>query len=233
MQFKLGEYLDELVQIVYPRVCVGCSNKLPKTEELICLSCVASLPLTNFWNIRQNKMERQLMGRVNLKYAVALCHFSKDSVVQNLLHELKYKGETDVGVLLGEMLGEKLNDSNLPKADAIVPIPLHWKKQQIRGYNQSDFIAEGLSKKLDIPVLKNVVERVNETASQTRKNLFERIENVSNIFKVCKPESIEDKHILLVDDVMTTGSTLESCAEAIALCQNTRLSIATIAFANH
>ncbi len=224
-------YADELLQIVYPAICNACGEQLSRNESIICLKCQTALPQTNYWNVRENKMERHLQGRFSFEYAVALYHFSKEGGVQNLLHELKYKGKTGVGFFLGEMLGEKLAESDLPKPDAIIPLPLFWKKEKQRGYNQSQFFADGISTVLKIPVASKAVKRIRESESQTRKNRFDRIENVEHIFRLKDNHKIENKHILLVDDVLTTGATIEACADTLLKANNVKLSIATIAVA--
>jgi ComF family protein len=174
-------------------------------------------------------MERHLHGRFPFEYAVALYYFSKEGGVQNLLHELKYKGKTEIGFHLGEILGKKITESDLVKPDVIIPLPLFWKKEKQRGYNQSQFFAEGLSAELQIPVASNAIKRIRESESQTRKSRFDRIENVEHIFQLKDNHQIDNKHILLVDDVLTTGATIEACADAILQAKNVRLSIATIA----
>ncbi len=176
-------------------------------------------------------MERHLQGRFPFQSAVALYYFSKEGGVQNLLHELKYKGKTEIGFFLGETLGKKLAESDLAKPDVIVALPLFWKKEKQRGYNQSKYFAEGLSAALQIPVASNAVERIRDSESQTRKNRFDRIENVEHIFQLKENHQMDNKHVLLVDDVLTTGATIEACADALLKANNIKLSLATIAVA--
>jgi len=224
-------YANELLQIVYPTICNACGDQLTRSESIICLQCQTSLPQTNYWNIRENKMERHLQGRFPFQSAVALYYFSKEGGVQNLLHELKYKGKTEIGFSLGETLGKKLAESDLAKPDVIVALPLFWKKEKQRGYNQSKYFAEGLSAALQIPVASNAVERIRDSESQTRKNRFDRIENVEHIFQLKENHQMDNKHVLLVDDVLTTGATIEACADALLKANNIKLSLATIAVA--
>ncbi len=227
----LHKYTEEFLQLIYPSVCFACGQQLSRSESVICLQCDVALPQTNYWQVRENKMERHLHGRFPFQSAVSLYYFTKDGGVQNLLHELKYRGRTEVGFFLGEKLGQKLAVSELEKPDVIVPLPLYWKKEKQRGYNQSSYFAEGLSSILKASVDINSVERIVATDSQTRKNRFDRIENVEHVFRLHNNHQLENKHVLLVDDVLTTGATIEACANALLQAQNIKISIATIAVA--
>lgn len=161
-----------------------------------------------------------------------MLYFKKNTKTQNLIHNLKYKGQTEVGHKLGNLLGERLANSDLYQGiDYIIPVPLHPKKERARGYNQSDFIAAGVSEVMVIPVLNNLLIRKKITDSQTRKSRFIRYENMLSVFELVKPEQLINKHVLLVDDVITTGATLEACGNALTNGQIKKLSIASIAFA--
>lgn len=203
-----------------------------KNEYVICGRCRLHLPLTDFHNDRENLVAKQFWGKTDLNAATSLLFFNKGSIVQNLLHKLKYTGHRQVGHELGKILGFQMNDSELFSGiDYIIPIPLHPKKQKKRGYNQSDFIAGGVSEAMNIPVHHNAVVRLIHSETQTRKSRFDRWENVNSIFHVAKPNDLMGKHILIVDDVVTTGSTLEACANQVLQLRDTKVSVATIACA--
>ena len=222
----------DVLSLMYPVNCRGCGNRLSKGEETLCLLCIHELPRTRFENMRNNSMEKHFWGRVPLSAATAFCYFQKGGKVQHLMHQFKYKRKTDIGLKLGQLLGEEIKPVfEFQNCDCIIPIPLHWKKQKKRGYNQSDFIADGISEALKIPVLKTAVQRNSMNESQTRKNRFQRWQNVESIFSVAKADQLKNKNVLLVDDVMTTGSTLEACASEILKSNATSVSVATLALA--
>lgn len=228
------EYLSDFISLFYPSVCASCGSDLMKGEEVICLNCLYHLPQTHFDAERNNPMEKHFWGRVNLIRATALYLFQKGNKVQHLVHQLKYNGRTEIGVKLGKILGRKLLDSNEFSAiDVIIPVPLHPAREQTRGYNQSDFFAKGISEEMQIPWSRKILYRSAFRQSQTRKSRFERWKNVENIFQLSDKAEINNKHILLVDDVMTTGSTIESCAKALQQAENVSVSVATIASAVH
>jgi ComF family protein len=186
--------------------------------------------MTHYNIKRNNKAEKIFYGRVDISFAMSLLYFSNVSVVQNLIHELKYNGRKDVGILLGKMMGRAIGDSDcFNDIDYIVPLPLSKRKKLIRGYNQSELLCDGISKIVQKPVLIDKVIRSIDTASQTRKHRKERWQNVEKIFVAPDKTFFDDKHILLVDDVLTTGATLEACASVILEAYQTRVSIATLA----
>lgn len=216
--------------LFFPKHCCACGRALLKKENHICLPCISSLPYTNTHLEKDNAVERIFWGRLKLEQAFSMLYFQKKGKVQNLMHELKYNGKKELGIVLGDLYGSHLlNHSEFKHIDLIIPVPIHSKKKLLRGYNQSDFIAQGLSERLKIPTTPTSVEKRIHTESQTNKNRFERWENVDSTFKVIEKESIMNKHILLVDDVLTTGSTLEACGKEILNLSGTKLSIATIA----
>lgn len=233
MKLRISKYLNDFIELFFPRICLVCGTNLLSQEELVCLQCLHELPRTNFHLEERNPVAELFYGRVRIEYATAFFAFNKGSKYQKLIHALKYKGMKEVGVLLGNHFGADLVKSSFfSDVDIVCPVPLHPKKEKKRGYNQSEFIASGIASRMGKPLsVGNLVRRIY-TDSQTRKGRFERWENVDGIFELSDAEEFEGKHILLVDDVVTTGSTLEACATAIlAATKNTRVSIATLGFA--
>ncbi|MDR2564089.1 MAG: ComF family protein [Prevotellaceae bacterium] len=228
----IGIIRQALVSLVYPDFCEVCGESLVSGERVICISCLYEMPRTRFWTTSENEMERMFWGRIKIEHACALFYFRKGSAFRPLLHKLKYKGIVDIGRRLGEELGNMLSSSELySDVDCIVPVPLHSRKERNRGYNQSDYIAEGLSARMnDIPVMKNNLIRTTFTETQTRRGRIDRWKNVSTVFAVQNPEAFRGKHILLVDDVITTGATLEACAETLLKSTDCKISIAALAF---
>ncbi|MGN7205141.1 ComF family protein [Pedobacter sp. SAFR-022] len=221
----------ELLQLLFPSVCNGCGQPLVKSEQLICLSCRFDLPYTDFHLYPDNPVAKQLWGRIPCAQATAMLYFKKGTRVQQLLHNLKYKGKPELGVLLGELLAETiLQSSEHWEIDLILPVPLHKKRERTRGYNQSMCIAEGLSAGLHLPVYKNVLVKRSSTSSQTKKSRFSRFENLKSAFSIEEEEKVKGKHVLLVDDVITTGATIEACASALNFAGIASLSVAAIAY---
>lgn len=231
--FKLlKEYLIDTFSILYPEICFACDELLYRGEHVICTKCIIDLPRTNFHLTTSNKMEKQFWGKVLIEDAFGFFYFQKSGKVQRLLHRLKYKKHPEIGIKLGSLYAaELLASDKLKNIDSIIAIPLHKKKMKIRGYNQSLCFAIGLSQQLNIPVLKQSLVRVKNNATQTRKSRFERFQNVATVFTVRKPNQFINKHILLVDDVMTTGSTLAACIQLFNKIKGCKVSVATIAYA--
>jgi len=220
-----------LFHLFFPHTCVGCGSDVIDTDRFICLQCVNDLPHTNFAMHSTNPVEKKFWGRIPVASAMSEFYFSKTSVIQNLIHEFKYKGNKKIGHYLGNMIGKSLINSNRFPIDAIIPLPLFEKKEKKRGYNQAEILCYGISEELNIPLIKNNVIRMIHTETQTKKGRLERWTNVEKVFFVKHPESLENKHLLLVDDVITTGSTLEACGSKILKVKNVKLSIATLAIA--
>lgn len=221
----------DLLQLLFPNLCNACGQPLLKTEHLLCLSCRFDLPYTDFHLYADNPVAKQLWGRIPCANAMAMFYFRKASRVQRILHNLKYKGKPELGTLLGELLAERLLKSNVDwEIDLILPVPLHRKRERIRGYNQSQCIAEGLRTVMQWPVCKNVLVKTISTSSQTRKGRFSRYENLKSAFAVQNGSMLQGKNVLLVDDVITTGATLEACAAVLYEAGIKRLSIAAVAF---
>ncbi len=223
---------NSLLELVYPRLCSACCDRLREHENILCLNCIVNLPQTHFHLDEENPMYQRLAGRINIQSAFALYYFSALGKVQELLHNLKYRDQPQIGVYLGELLGKRLSESEkFSNIDLIVPVPLFKDKEYKRGYNQSMMFAKGIANVLNVPVANDVLLRVKHTETQTRKSIWERWQNVETVFTLGDTRKLSDKHILLVDDVMTTGATLEACAEKLLELGNVQLSIATIAWA--
>ncbi|MCC6691671.1 MAG: ComF family protein [Bacteroidia bacterium] len=226
--------INDALSLFFPVLCAACDAGLVKGEEHICTQCLYKLPKTNFHSQYENPMDRLLWGRVNVDKAAAYYMFSKEGKVQKLIHKLKYKGQKEIGLTIGKHFAHELNETCwLREFDAIIPVPLHKSKLRKRGYNQSEYFATGISAVSKIPVITECVTRILPTTTQTRKSRYLRWKNVNDVFKIKNPHMVEGKNILLVDDVVTTGSTLEACAEKILELKNTKISVATIAYSAH
>lgn len=229
----LKQLFNDFSSLIYPNLCVGCGRGLVTGENFICYRCFVSMPRTHFHLVRGNPLEQIFWGRAKIEKATSWFFFQKGSNYQNLLHHLKYKGLREIGVELGRNFGSELLVTNyFGEVDLIVPVPLHSKKEKQRGYNQSLAIAEGLSPQLKIPVEPDILFRRFYSDSQTNKGRFERWENVSDLFELKLEGFFSGKHVLLVDDVVTTGSTLDACAQKILSCDGAKVSIATLGFAS-
>lgn len=226
----LPSILEDLGLILFPDYCRSCGIALFRQEELICIRCLRKLPRSGFVNIPDNPVEKIFWGRIKLETAFSFVHFSKKGMVQHLLHQLKYQDCPALGRRLGELFAADIKRSGRAvDPDVIVPVPLHPRKKHKRGYNQSQMIAEGLSEGLSIPVV-SCLKRVDDGESQTRKSKFDRWRNVDMSFELDLREPLDGRHILLVDDVITTGATIEACGRHLLSIPNARLSVAGIAF---
>jgi len=223
---------DDIISLFYPRLCAGCDEPLVKGEDVLCLNCLADLPRTNYHIFEENPIFQIFTGRVNITSATSFCRFDKGGRLQHLLHQLKYRGNREVGRKMGFLFGTDLIQNILYQdIDAIIPVPLHPKKEKKRGFNQSVEICKGLSESMNRPlILGNLIREVH-SSSQTRKGRFERWENVSGIFSIKNDTFLNGKHLLLVDDVVTTGATLEACCEPLLKLPDVKVSIATLAYA--
>lgn len=228
----LKSTLSCLAELFFPRICVVCHERLMSQEQFVCLNCQLKIPRTNFHFRKDNTMEQLFYGRVQIERATAFLEFQKGSDYQKILHQLKYKGLSKLGEHMGVLFGEELKGSEfIEPIDLICPVPLHPKKERKRGYNQSYHFALGLGYSLNIPISNTILKRVVHTKTQTQKSRFERWQNVEGIFDLQNPEPIEGKHILLVDDVVTTGSTFEACVSTIHKVSSTKVSLLTLAIA--
>ncbi len=229
---RLPQVLDDLLELVYPRLCICCKQHQAADDHGVCMHCINKLPRTGFHHFKHNTISKIFTGRIPISAATAFLYFEKHGLTQKLLHELKYHKHEAVGLLLGEIAGADLYESKfLSGIDYLLPIPLHEQKQLARGYNQSELIAQGISKSTGIEVRNDVIERKIHTPSQTKKARYARWENVCDIFQIIDYEAIRDKHLLIIDDVITTGSTIESCAQAMMSVSGVRISVFCMAFA--
>ena len=230
MNSLVVEILGDFVSLFFPRYCLGCSGSLLKGEDLVCSSCKLEMPQTDYHLERENALMLRLSIKMPIKYGMALFNFSKQGKVQHVLHALKYRNFPEVGVMLGRLYGEKLCASGYKtEFDCIIPVPLHPIRQRKRGYNQSTKLAEGLSEKLGIPVYDQALKRQVMTDTQTKKSKLSRWVNVREVFALNSDDLLKNKRILLVDDVVTTGSTLEACVEAMLKTDCLDISILCIA----
>jgi ComF family protein len=230
----LKEIKDALLHLVFPHVCEGCGTDNLQAEHLLCLRCLSSLPSTNFHMHASNPIEKIFWGRIPVTSATSQYYFTKESMMQHLMHQFKYKGNKEVGTYLGKLMGWALVESNrFSFIDALVPLPLHRSREHKRGYNQATVLCEGISSILNKPVLKNVVIRREQTETQTKKGRIQRWQNMAGKFELANPQAIKDKQVLLVDDVVTTGATLEACGQEILKAENVQLNIATLCFSFH
>jgi ComF family protein len=224
--------LKDFISLVFPTVCTACGRSLYRNEHCICTRCHYHLPRTQFHHQPINPVARLFWGRVPLHAAASYYTFSKGGAVQNLVHQLKYRGKKEIGFTLGRFYGAELGQSDLFKtADTVIPVPLHERKLKKRGYNQSDLFARGIAESLNIAHDTHNLARTRASETQTRRSRFERWKNVESGFALNDRARLEGKHILLVDDVVTTGATLEACAHALLEVPGTKVSVATIAYA--
>ncbi len=229
---KLPGFIGDFISLLFPRVCTACGNTLIRNEDILCTFCLYELPRTNYHLMKECPLDFTFRGRVRLERTAALYTFHKKGKVQHLIHQLKYNGRKDVGVYLGKLLGSDLLRSGLYQdVVKVIPVPLHHIKLRKRGYNQSEQFAIGISEAMHIEMDTSSLIRTINTDTQTKKTRLARWENVKDIFKVTTPEALTDKHILLVDDVITTGATLESAAKALLQVEGVKISIACIGHA--
>lgn len=223
----------DVLELFFPSLCIACGERLVSQEKFLCLDCWNDLPVTSFHDEPGNKVEQLFWGRIRIERAASYFQYRKGSRYQHLIHFIKYKGLKELGYEAGLRFGSIISGSaDFSSVDVIVPVPLHRKREKQRGYNQSEWIGRGIAWALQKPLLLGNLVRAVHTKTQTRKTRFERWENVENIFVVTNPSVLAEKHVLLVDDVVTTGSTLEACAGALLQCPNTKVSVATLAFSD-
>ncbi|MCG8410900.1 MAG: ComF family protein [Bacteroidales bacterium] len=228
---KMITLFKDFLNLFFPDLCLACNSHLLNNEKLICFKCLFELPKTQFHKNPNNPVAMLFWGRTKIEMATAFFYFNKGSKYQDMMHKFKYNGYKEIGLVLGEYLGVNITESPFNNIDVIIPVPLHKKKFKKRGYNQSLWISKGLSQVLNKPIKTNILIRAIANTTQTKKSRYERWKNVDNIFTIENNQEIIGKHILLVDDVITTGSTLEACANAILSVENTKVSIATLAVA--
>lgn len=227
----LATALQDFSYLFFPHNCLGCGTDVLSRDAMLCLQCLNNLPVTGFIQKAGNPVEKIFYGRAQVQHAGAAFYFTKQSVIQNLVFALKYKGNKNAGLYLGKLLGQQIAESNrFNTVDAIVPLPLNIKRERQRGYNQAAIIAEGMQAACNWPILTKAVARKQYTQTQTHKGRVERWQSMQDVFEVADDEALKGKHILLVDDVVTTGASLEACAAPILLVPGATLSIATVAY---
>ncbi len=215
-----------------PRRCAACDDSLMRFESGICLHCLNDLPLTRFHGDPSNPVARLFWGKIELQAASSLLHFQRTGKVQRMLHRLKYKQDKEVGLLLGRLMGQAIEEcGRFAAVDALLAVPMHPRKQRTRGYNQSQVLVEGIQEVWPKEAIGGDLLRVVQTPSQTRKGRLDRWKNVKEAFHVPDPAKLAGKHVLIVDDVVTTGATIEGCAKALAGVPDLRLSLFTAACA--
>jgi len=228
----LYDLWDDFLSLLFPRICYGCSNHLLRNENLICTECYVIIPRTNYHIQKENPVSQIFWGRCLIESAAAFSYYNKGSRIRNLIHNLKYKGIKEIGFELGRIYGLTLKPSGFTEDfDMIIPVPLHPAKKRARGFNQSEAISSGLADTTGLPVNTTSVERVLASSSQTKRSRYDRWANVEGIFRVTDPGSLKGKHLLLVDDVITTGSTMESCINELLKVEGVKVSVVAIAYA--
>jgi competence protein ComFC len=224
-------FLKDLFYLFYPSICSNCGEQLLQNEKVICTFCRHDLPLTNFTSYTKNKVSAIFFGRVTIEKAYSLLLFRKEGITKNLIHDLKYKGNEAVGIFFGNWLGEILmKNKEFSTVDLIVPVPIHLKRKKVRGYNQVTKFGECLSTYLNIPFIEDVLVRQSSTKTQTLKARFERFNDLETKFLVTNTTQFKGKHVLIIDDVITTGATLEACARALLKTPDIKISILTMAY---
>ncbi len=226
---KLRRIIKEFQNLFYPNCCLICHSGLITDEEEICLQCLYKLPRTNNYLETHNHIEDRLWGRFPFQRIATFCFYTKGGMLPPLIHNLKYNNGKNVGILLGKIYGKDLLDSNfINTVDFIVPVPLHPEKEKLRGYNQSEMIAKGISQTTGIPLSNDNLQRSISNPTQTKRSKSQRWENVKGIFDLKEPSKYAGHHILLVDDVITTGSTIEACASALTQSPDIKISVVAL-----
>lgn len=225
--------LNSLINLFFPKVCAGCKSFIGSNENVICTICRHEMPLTNHHLNPENEAFKKFYGRIPVEHASALLYFHKKGIVQELIHNLKYKGHEEIGSVLGEWYYEDLKNSEiLTTVDVIIPVPLHKKRLKERGYNQITNFGLALSENFKIPLNNIILMRKVYSKTQSKKNLLGRTEGIETIFDVSFSEKDHDKHYLLIDDVLTTGATLEACSRALLKIPGAKISIVCMAMAS-
>ncbi len=226
---KLQTIWNDFLQVIFPDLCLACESKPKSPSALFCSDCLFNLPLTDHFTQVDNAVTKHFFGRVDIVHGAALYYMTDDSHMHNVIHKLKYGDRTEIGIELGELIGKMIKKSPLfAPVSVIIPVPLTSRKKYKRGYNQCSYIAQGISNVLNVYQNDNIVHKIRETPSQTGLSRYERVQNVADVFEIMKPDKIRNQHILVVDDVVTTGATLESLCIAILAAGASSVSIATI-----
>ncbi|MBR1514092.1 MAG: ComF family protein [Bacteroidales bacterium] len=230
----LSDWLHSILNLFYPRVCAACGESLLKDEDTVCTTCRFTLPRTGYERHADNPVAQTFYGRVPFHAVTSCFFFAKSGKVQHLIHQLKYKGNKEAGIFLGQQIGESIKEAPLFQGiDYLIPVPLHPKRERQRGYNQSLMIAQGIHEVTGIPIGDKYLVRGTYTETQTHKSAEERFKNVKDIFEVHHADELKGKHVLLIDDVLTTGATLDSCAQQLLSVPEITISAATAACAGN
>ncbi len=226
------KYLKSLLELFYPNLCLCCAQRSLSQGQSFCIPCLHQFPLTNHFEMDDNELVQRFLGRVKLEAGMALLYNYKSGLVSGMIHQLKYKRNKFVGSELGILIGDKLKEKdNFIMPDYILPVPIHPKRRKKRGYNQSEIIGQSISTILNIPMLTDVLFKKISTTTQTKKSRVDRMNNIFKSFSVKNTEQLTGKHILIVDDVMTTGATIEACAESLKDVVDLKISVVTLAIA--
>lgn len=224
---------NHLLNLFFPKSCAGCHSFLLSDEKVICTQCRHEIPLTNHHKIKDNEIFQKFYGRIPLEYGSALFYFHKKGIVQEMIHKLKYKGHEEISETIGNWYAAELKDlKQIKNIDYIIPVPLHKKRLRERGYNQVEGFGKALSENLKIPYEIRILQRKLYTKTQTKKNLLGRSDVIDNVFDVSFSEEHHGKHFLLIDDVITTGSTLESCSRALLRIPDAKISVVCMAMSH-
>lgn len=230
---SIKHVIADAFQLFFPHYCLGCGSDLLSDTNLLCMRCISNLPHTGYESKENNPVENIFRGRVNLRAATSQFYFSKGQLVQSLIHQLKYKGNISAGEWMGTVMGRCLSQSGrFSNIDYLVPLPLYADKEFKRGFNQAEVICRGITQVMEIPILNKHVIRQRPTETQTKKHRAERWENVEGSFAVKNSYVLHGKNILLVDDVITTGATLEACTQCLLKVPGVQVSLATVAIAS-
>jgi ComF family protein len=220
----------DFLSLFFPNFCQGCQGNMVKGEEILCTKCLADIPYLNYYGLEDNPIVNRFVGRAQIKHGWAMLKFHKAGLVQNLLHQIKYNNRPEIGERLGKIFAVNVALHGFEtEFDLLIPVPLHKNKKRTRGYNQSEMIAKGMAEVLHIPHSDSVVERLTATATQTKKSRIERWENVNFAFRVMDRSQISGRRILIVDDVITTGATIEACAKCLLEAGAAEISVACLA----
>jgi ComF family protein len=225
----LYNFWDDFISLLFPRLCYACGSHLLRNEKLLCTGCYVSIPRTNYHLQAENPVAQLFWGRCLIEKAAAFSFYARGSRIRNLIHKLKYSGIKEIGYELGRIYAVSLKSSGFTAdIDMIIPVPLHPAKKRNRGFNQSEYISSGVSDVTGLPVNTCSLVRVVLSATQTNRSRYERWTNVEGIFRVADAEAIRGKHVLLVDDVITTGSTIESCVNELVKVEDVKVSVIAI-----
>lgn len=232
MALPINSYWNDFLHLIFPTVCVACKNELLKTEPHICTHCRSNFSVTDHFQVHRNELWQSFRNKNSMNFAIAYLKFYKTGTIQPILHELKYRKNHELGIHLGNMFGGELQRNGYQKTfDILVPVPLHADKQKMRGYNQSELIATGVAEKIDVSVNTKAAKRTKHNKSQTKVAGTERWGNVDGIFELEEADSLKGKHVAIIDDVVTTGATIDALAETLKQAQPATISLLAFAIA--